>query len=201
MVKINNIVRVDKDFPVGFMDVVSIESTNEHFRLLYSLERKFILHKIDGNKEGGYRLCKVVKKKILKKNTPVLYTNDGYTFKYCNPEIDLGYTVKIDNKANRVVDFLPLKPEMRAFITKGKNLGCIGTISSIEKHVGGYDIVHMVDAKNRSFSTRVSNAFVIGDPNELWISVPEGQGIKVSEIERSDMKYGPIVQQETLVEE
>lgn len=200
MVKINGVVRTDRNFPVGIMDVVSMEATNEHWRLLYNDNRNFVLHKID-SAEAAYRLCKVVKKKDGIKGVPHLYTQEGSTFRYCDPKIKSGDVVKIDLATKRVVDFLPFQADMRVFITKGKNLGCVGRISRIERHMGGYDIAYIVDEKERSFSTRTCNAFVIGDAESTWISLPKGEGIKVSELEKSHLRYGELTNTEEVVAE
>lgn len=191
MIKVNGVVRTDKDFPVGFMDVISIDTTNENMRLLYNVNRAFMLHNIS-SEEATYRLCRVSKKKMCAGGVPYIYTRDGSSFRYCDPKINVDDVVKVNIKENKVVDFLPFKTGMKVFITKGKNLGCIGVISGIEKHMGSHDIAYVVDARGRSFATRTSNAFIIGDSESYWISLPEGEGIKISELEKSNIKYGEI---------
>jgi small subunit ribosomal protein S4e len=42
-VKVDGVTRKDKGFPLGVMDVVSIEKTNETFRILYDVKGRFIL--------------------------------------------------------------------------------------------------------------------------------------------------------------
>merc|ERR1711865_111236 len=38
--------RTDKTYPTGFMDVITIEKTNEHFRLLYDIRGRFAIHRV-----------------------------------------------------------------------------------------------------------------------------------------------------------
>jgi small subunit ribosomal protein S4e len=45
-VKVDGKVRVEPRFPCGFMDVVSIPETNEHFRLLYNVKGRFHILRI-----------------------------------------------------------------------------------------------------------------------------------------------------------
>ena len=45
------------------MDVVEIEKTDEHFRLMYDQKGRFVVHRITGI-EAQYKLCKVIKKKL-----------------------------------------------------------------------------------------------------------------------------------------
>lgn len=45
-VKIDGKVRRDHGFPIGVMDTISIEKSNENFRLLYDNKGRFKLHKL-----------------------------------------------------------------------------------------------------------------------------------------------------------
>ena len=72
----------------------------------------------------------------------------------------------------------------------GNNIGRIGTLESIEKHPGSFDIAHVKDVRGQKFSTRLSNVFVIGDGKTPAISLPKGEGIKYSLIEERDERMG-----------
>jgi len=41
MIKIDGKIRRDPRFPLGIMDVISIERTGEHFRILYDVKGRF----------------------------------------------------------------------------------------------------------------------------------------------------------------
>ena len=75
-------------------------------------------------------------------------------------------------------------------LTGGNNIGRIGTLQSIEKHVGSFDIAHVKDTRGNTFSTRLSNCIVIGDGKTPAISLPRGEGIVYSLIEKRDMRQG-----------
>lgn len=75
-------------------------------------------------------------------------------------------------------------------LTGGNNIGRIGTLQSIEKHIGSYDIAHIKDARGNTFSTRISNCMVIGDGKTPAISLPKGEGIYLSLIEKRDARHG-----------
>ena len=45
-VKVDGKVRTDATYPAGFMDVVQIEKTDEHFRLIYDTKGRFVCHRI-----------------------------------------------------------------------------------------------------------------------------------------------------------
>ena len=57
-------------------------------------------------------------------------------------------------------------------VTGGANLGRIGVITNRERHPGSFDVVHVKDANGNSFTTQLSNIFVIGKGNKPWISLP-----------------------------
>jgi small subunit ribosomal protein S4e len=63
LIKVDGKIRRNPRFPLGQMDVVTIEKTNEHFRMLLDTKGRFLPHRID-EKEAGFKLCKVLKKKI-----------------------------------------------------------------------------------------------------------------------------------------
>merc|ERR1712080_598316 len=46
LVKVDGKVRTDKNFPGGFMDVITIDKTNENFRLIYDVKGRFCVHRI-----------------------------------------------------------------------------------------------------------------------------------------------------------
>jgi len=67
-------------------------------------------------------------------------------------------------------------------------MGRTGVVVSKERHLGGFDIVHVRDAMDREFSTRLGNIFVIGEGNKPWVSLPAGKGVKLSITEERDQK-------------
>ncbi len=57
---------------------------------------------------------------------------------------------------------------------------------SHEHHPASYDIIHIKDARNNEFSTRIQNVFIIGNGSDAAISLPKSKGLKVSVIEERD---------------
>lgn len=45
-IRVDSKVRTDTKFPCGFQDVVTINRTGEHFRLIYDTKGRFHLHRI-----------------------------------------------------------------------------------------------------------------------------------------------------------
>ena len=63
-------------------------------------------------------------------------------------------------------------------ITKGGNTGRVGTLLSVERHEGSFDIVTVKDIKGNTFATRLANVFIIGSGNHPQVTLPKGRGIK-----------------------
>lgn len=64
--------------------------------------------------------------------------------------------------------------------------GRIGVMTQKERHPGSFDIVHIKDKKGNPFTTRLQNVFVIGHGNSPSISLPKGNGIKLTISEERD---------------
>ena len=188
-IKVDGKVRTDTNYPTGFMDVVSIERTGENFRILYDVKGRFAIHRIS-DEESKYKLCRVRKLKIGSKGIPNIITHDGRTIRYPDPSIRANDTIKLDLQTGKIDAFLKFEVGNTAIITGGNNMGRIGVITHRERHPGGFDIVHLKDARDHAFATRLGNVFVIGDANKTWVSLPKARGIKLSIAEERDARLG-----------
>jgi small subunit ribosomal protein S4e len=174
LVKVDGKVRTDATYPAGFMgkvpwtlqppskntdqhlnllDVITIEKSGEHFRLLYDVKGRFTIHRITPE-EASYKLLKVRKLAIGPKGVPYVITHDGRTIRYPDPGIKANDTVKFDIEQNKITDFVKFDTGNIVMITGGRNMGRAGVIVHREKHVGGFDIVHVKDSLDRTFATR-----------------------------------------------
>ena len=187
LVKVDGKTRVDKCYPSGFMDVVSIDKTDEHFRLLYDAKGRFVVHRITAL-EAQYKLCKVVKKKLGDKGVPCVNLHDGRTIRYPDPNIKEQDSVMVDIATNKITDFIGHGPGALVMITRGRNAGRVGVIQRREKHKGSFEIVHVKDAAGHEFATRAINVFSIGTGNKPMISLPKGKGIKLSIVEELEKR-------------
>jgi len=208
LIKVDGKVRTDTTYPAGFMDVISIEKSGEHFRLLYDVKGRFTIHRITPE-EAQYKLCKVKRVQLGHKGVPYLVTHDGRTIRYPDPAIRVNDTIRLtlptkltSPEKPKAVGVAPHgvapAPKIDGFIhfevgnlvscTGGRNIGRAGIVVSKERHLGGFDIVHVRDAMDKEFSTRATNVFVIGEGNKPWISLPKNKGIKLSITEERDQK-------------
>ena len=111
LIKVDNKIRRDPRFPLGIMDVVGIEKTGEHFRILYDTKGRFQAHKVDA-KEAAFKLCSVKRKAMGINKVPYIVTHDGRTIRYPHPDIKTQDTIKVSVaaplSAKIFVTFLPL---------------------------------------------------------------------------------------------
>ncbi|PVF98127.1 putative ribosomal protein S4.e, cytosolic [Serendipita vermifera] len=203
LIKVDGRVRTDHKFPVGFqgmypnlsaiisvnlgIDVISIEKSGEHFRLLYDVKGRFAIHRITGE-EACYKLCKVKRAQVGRGGVPFIVTHDGRTIRYPDPEIKVNDTIKYDIEQGKIAGFIKFDTGNLVVITGGRNMGRVGTITHRERHIGGFDIVHVKDVLDRSFATRLTNIFVIGEGSKSWISLPKGKGVKLTIAEERDLR-------------
>lgn len=186
-IKVDNKARTDSKYPAGFMDVVSIEKTNEFFRLLYDVRGRFALHKIS-QAESKFKLARVKDLAMGANAVPYIVTHDGRTIRYPDPMIAINDTVKVDLETNKCIDYIKFESGNLAMISGGKNTGRVGVIVSRERHQGSFDIVHIKDNAGNIFATRLGNVFVIGKGNKPWVSLPKRKGIKMSILEERALR-------------
>jgi len=180
-------IRKDPRFPAGLMDVISIKKTGELFRVLYDVKGRFILRNI-GQEEAKFKLCKITKKAVGPNKIPYIVTHDGRTIRFPNPAIAVLDTVKLDIATGLIVDHVAFETGNLALITSGNNVGRIGVIVHRDRHIGGFDIVHVRDSRGHSFATRIANIFIIGKGKNPLISLPKEKGISLTLLEEKAAK-------------
>jgi len=180
-IRVDGKVRTDTKFPCGFQDVVTINKTAEHFRLVYDVKGRFQLHRIIAD-EANWKLLKVVKKGLGARAIPYIVTHDGRTIPYPDPQIKIGDTIKYDFMKGKISGIAHFQKNAICMITGGHNIGRVGSIEKVERHPGSFDIVHVRDVHDHHFSTRRENIFILGK-GKSWISLPKTHGIKPTVIE------------------
>ncbi|CAN3376619.1 hypothetical protein DIURU_002635 [Diutina rugosa] len=104
-VKVDGKVRADTTFPAGFMDVISLEATNENIHLIYDVKGRFAVHRVT-TKEASYKWAKVKAVQLGKRSIPYAVTHGGRTIKYPDPLVRVNDTVKIDLATGKITDFI-----------------------------------------------------------------------------------------------
>jgi len=191
LVNVDGKVRCDMNYPAGFMDVVSLDKTKEHFRLLYDTKGRFVCHKIHRD-EATYKLCKIKAIKMTGKAIPVCVTHDGRTIRFPPPALKLHDSVRFNLKTGKIDEIIPFATGNVCMINGGNNIGRVGTIVHRERHPGSFEIVHLKDTTGHAFATRLQNVFPIGIGSKEMISLPKGMGIKLSNIEDRRKRMGVV---------
>jgi len=179
LIKVDGKVRTDTNYPAGFMDTISIAKTGEHMRLMFDTKGRFALVRITP-RESKIKLCRVRHQKMGKNGIPYIVTHDGRTIRYPDPDVKVNDTVKINIAHNKIIDHAKFEVGNLAMVTGGFSHGRIGVITNRERHPGGYDIIHLKDAKGHLFLTRIANVFVVGHGTKAMIGLPKGRGIRAT---------------------
>lgn len=187
IIKIDNKTRKDPKFPLGMMDVVSIEKTGEFFRILMDVKGRYQPHKIDAN-EASFKLCKIVKKATGKNKIPYVVTHDGRTLRFPKPDIHINDTIKLSLESGEIIDHYKFEQGNVAIVMNGSNKGRVGTISRVEKHDASFSIIHMIDGKDSKFATRITNMMVIGRGDRPAITLFKDKGIKRGIVEDKKLR-------------
>lgn len=182
LIKVDNRVRKDVNFPCGIMDVITIEKTGEFFRILLDIKGRFQPHRI-GSEEAKFKLCKVTKKAIGKNKIPYIVTSDGRTIRYPHPEIQVGDTIKLSLETNEILKSYKVKKGNVAIVTTGYSKGRVGVINEIIRHDAAFNIIRLVDKNEQEFATRSANVLVLGEGADPAITLYKGEGIKRNIIE------------------
>jgi small subunit ribosomal protein S4e len=157
---------------------------------MYDTQGRFVLHRI-GADEARFKLCRVLGEGTQAKGVPYIKTHDGRTIRYPDPLIKKHDTVKVDLATGKVTDFIKFETGNTVMVTKGRNAGRIGTLLSVEKHPGSFDIVHVRDSEGNTFATRSGNVFTVGkgaDAGAALISLPKGAGVKRTIFEKKAVR-------------
>lgn len=187
LIKVDHKIRRDPTYPLGIMDVVTIDKTGENFRILYDVKGRYQAHKIDA-KEAAFKLCKVTRKAMGVNKIPYIVTHDGRTIRFPHPDIKKHDTVKVNLENGEVESLVKFENGASVLITGGNNIGRVGILQHVEKHPGNFDIAHIKDTRGHHFATRIGNIFVIGEGKKPIISLLPERGIKLNLVEERDKR-------------
>lgn len=188
LVKVDGRARTDAKYPVGFMDVVEIPRTGERYRAMYDVKGRFTLVKI-GEAESAIKLVKVTNVHTTTGRVPVATTHDSRRIRFASHKIARGDTLVLETATQKVRDVIKMRAGRSAVVIGGANRGRIGTIVSLERHPGAFDLAHMRDAKGQEFITRKANIFVLGTSDAtIPITLPKLRGVRQNVIEERESR-------------
>lgn len=198
LVRVDNKIRTDHTFPAGLMDVVSLSKTKEHFRLLLDTKGRFQAHAISAE-EAKYKLLRVQKVEKGHKAVTHITTHDGRTVRFPHPDVQVHDTVRFNLETQEIdrsigngleSSYLKMTNGNMCLVTRGNNIGRVGTLIHRDRIPGSFDMVHLKDKSGASFCTRLKNIMVIGLGDKKWISLPRCDGIRLSNIDDRKKRMG-----------
>lgn len=131
------VVREDKNSALLF-DVISILPSKEEYRLTLSEKGKFKIEKIKET-EAGYKIAKIVDKKILKGKKIQLNLSDGRNF-LSDIKCNINDSLLINLKKKKIEKCIPLKEKSKILSFAGKHTGQIGIIKKLKDKIAELEI-------------------------------------------------------------
>jgi small subunit ribosomal protein S4e len=168
--KIDGRIVRDRGFPVGLMDVLSIEKINKHYRILPDSHHGLILHEIT-EEESTYKLCRIDNKTSVKGGHLQLNLHDGRNILIRvkdprNPKEDKYKrmdVLKISLPDQEIMKVLKFKDKNLALIMSGKNIGQVGKIVNILKRFGPKASTVSIEHNGDHTETLYDYTFIIGE--------------------------------------
>lgn len=160
-VKIDGIVRKDYKFPVGVMDVVSIDGINKHYRILYDEIGKLIAVPTT-SEDATLKPRKIINKKTLKGKKTQINLGDGYNLLSSSKDYKVNDTLMFDLSENKVKSHLKLEKGATIYIADGKKRGMVGKIKEIIDVKGLQPNTIIFTKDEAEFKTKKEYAIVIG---------------------------------------
>jgi len=197
-IKVNGKTKTDPRYPLGLMDVVTIEKTNEKFRMLLDCKGRFVCHPVK-DKDVDFTLVKIVKKFKGAGGKVMCVGHNSWTFAYPHPDMEINDSVrvKISEKNDPTFhDVVKFKVGCEALCTGGRNKGRIGVLNHHSKIQASQDIVSLTDSTGKPFSTQLRNLFVLGDhKGGNKVEYARGHGIRktITEERKLRMKRQPVL--------
>ncbi len=168
----------DVGFPVGLMDVLSIEKMNKYYRILPDSHYGLILHEIS-KEESLFKLCRISNKRTVKGGHIQLNLHDGRNILVKvedpkNPKEDIYKrmeVLKITVPEQEILKVLKFKEGNLALIMSGKNIGRLGQIAVISKRFGPNASTVSIQQEGEQTETLYDYTFIIGE-EQSEISLP-----------------------------
>ena len=152
MVKVNNKVRQDENFPVQVFDTLELEKAKLNYRLEI-VNRKFNLVEISA-KDAETKIVKISGKKILGKNKIQMNLGDGQNI-IAKEKFSVGDSVLLNTKENKIVKILPLEKGANVEIIAGKHAGEKGKLEGFEELARGKNYIIKLEDKTVNLPYRI----------------------------------------------
>jgi len=180
--KVDQKVVRDKRYPVGLMDVLSIDKMNKNYRILPDSHYGLILQEIK-EADNDFKLCRINQKTTVKGGHIQLNLHDGRNILINikdprNPKEAKDFSrmdvLKISLPEQEIIKTLKFKEGNMALIADGKNIGQVGKILSIVKRFGPKASTVSIEHDGSHTETLYDYTFIVGE-NESEIKIEQGE--------------------------
>ena len=172
-VKVDGVVRRDRRFPVGLMDIVQIEGASEAYRALPKPNRGLVLTPAQA-KETTYKICKIVGKQNVMGGKLQYSLHDGRTvlsatkdIRSSGEEFAVGGAVQLSFPAQKIVKYVPFQVGALGLVTDGRNQGYYGKIASITPGTSARRKIVRIETGVACFETPADYVIPIGTDTPL----------------------------------
>jgi small subunit ribosomal protein S4e len=165
-VRVDGRVRKDPRYPIGMMDVLEIQGSEEKFRLVPKKRGGLRLVPID-DKEASFKLCRIERKLMVPGGRLQMTLHDGRTLLLPTggkpSDFNTLDTIQVSVPDQKHMKIIPMEKGSYAVVSQGKNVGIEGKILEIEKRFGTHaSTVTIEDAEGNRFQTAREYVFVLG---------------------------------------
>lgn len=167
---IDGTVKKDYKYPVGFMDVISINKLKKNYRLLFDQRGKLTLVPTS-SKDAKWKLCRVENKTTLKGNKTQLNLHDGKNKIVDKDKYKTGEVLKITFDGQKVEDKYDFGKGTVSMIIGGSHIGEIANIENLETIQSPKSNIAKMKGKTE-FTTIQEYVFPIGKQKPV-IEIPE----------------------------
>jgi len=167
-VKVDSVVRRDRRYPVGLMDVVQIDGVSQIYRALPKPHRGLILSPAQ-DKEAGYKICKIVRKQNVPGGKLQYSLHDGRTLlataKDTRPggeELAVGGAIQLSFPVQKIVKYVPFQVGAFGLVVDGRNQGYYGKITSITPGTYARRKIVRIETGTEGFETPADYVIPVG---------------------------------------
>ena len=162
----------DPKFPIGLMDVLSLEETKAHYRMMVDTRGRMTLVPVEAA-EAKWKLCRIEDKTTVRGGKTQLNLHDGRNLLLPKDQYKTGTTLKVQVPEQKVLGHFELGPGSASLITGGQHVGELAHVLQVQQTRNAR--ANTVTFKE-GFSTDVDKVFVVGK-EAPEVKVPEAPAI------------------------
>lgn len=150
--------RLDYALPVGLMDVLSIPTLKEHYRMLLNIHGSLYLREVPEG-ESNLKLCRVDGKTVMKGGKLQLNLCSGRSIIAKDAACKVGDSLLLELPEQKVKGHFPLEEGAAIYLTGGSHVGRFGVLTELK---GPIVMFRPADSKEEKHTTSRKYAFVVG---------------------------------------